>query len=440
MAKTTLLMLVFLWTCVLGQLATAQQFSEKDIDRSREHGIKMLKEVKEQIQKDYYDPKFHGLDLNARFSVAAEKIKQATTGGQVLGIVAQAVLDLNDSHTVLIPPLREAVAVYGWKMQMIGEVCYITAVTPGSDAEAKGLKVGDRVIGLDGNEPTRETMWKMKYYYYGLRPKSHVLVTVQTPEGQQHETDVTTKLEKRQFYVGYDFITDLSDVSAELGSREKHVPLFAEAGPDLIVYRFPSFDVDTDAVGKMMRKISGHKSLVLDLRGNPGGRVDVLERVVGYFFDREVKIGDFKRRKETKEIKVKPRTTDAFLGRLVVLVDSESGSAAEVFARLVQLEKRGTVVGDQSSGSVMESIRYDLEIFQGYRPVLYGLSVTVADILMTDGKSLENVGVTPDKVILKGAADIRNHYDPTLSYAASLAGVTIDAQKAGAMFLPAPKH
>ena len=42
-----------------------------------------------QIKKNYYDPNFHGVDLDARFGLAQQKIKQATTGGQVLGIKDQ---------------------------------------------------------------------------------------------------------------------------------------------------------------------------------------------------------------------------------------------------------------------------------------------------------------------------------------------------------------
>ena len=187
----------------------------------------------------------------------------------------------------------------------------------------------------------------------------------------------------------------------------------------------------------MMKKISGHTSLILDLRGNPGGRVVTLERFVGYFFDHEVKVGDFKMRKESKEIKIKPRKSNAFSGKLIVLVDSQSSSAAEIFARLVQLEKRGQVVGDHSAGMVMQSLRYEYELnTKDDEPVLYGLMITDADIVMTDGKSLEWVGVAPDKLLLPTAADIRNRRDPALAYAASLAGIELDPEKAGKLFAP----
>src|SRR5207247_2034191 len=105
-------------------------------------------------------------------------------------------------------------------------------------------------------------------------------------------------------------------------------------------------------------------------------------------------IGELKRRKESRPLKAKTRGGDVFKGQLVVLIDSNSASASELFARVIQLEKRGTIVGDRSAGAVMRS---------AFRPgalgdmtsgnmIFYGASITDADILMADGKSLEHLG------------------------------------------------
>ncbi|HYX30221.1 MAG TPA: S41 family peptidase [Pyrinomonadaceae bacterium] len=410
----------------------AQQL-EKNIEKSRENGLKMLKVVKEQIEKHYYDPTFHAVDLDARFGYAEARINQATSAPEVIGIIAQAVLDLNDSHTILVPPLKGFVVVYGWRMQMIGDRCYVISVLKGSDAESKGLKPGDRILALDGFEPTRALMWKMKYYYYELRPKSQVKVRFQTIEGATRDVDIVTKLEKLRYEEVSGYIYSTSEIGPELGAEKTMDVSYEELG-DLMISRLSSFELEDSAVDKMMKRISPYKTLILDLRGNPGGHTATLARYLGYFFDHEVKIADFKMRKETKEIRVKPRRSNNFTGNLIVLIDSESTSASEVFARVIQLEKRGTVIGDRSGGLVMQAARFDYEFESLGNPVLYGLEITNANLIMSDGKSLEWVGVTPDRVILPTANDIKSHRDPALSYAASLAGVDLDPSKAGALF------
>lgn len=118
---------------------------------------------------------------------------------------------------------------------------------------------------------------------------------------------------------------------------------------------------------------------------------------------------------------------------MIVLIDSQSGSAAELLARIVQLEKRGTIIGDRSAGAVMRSKSYGHDLGVD-TVILFGVSITDADIVMTDGKSLERAGVVPDETRLATAADLAARRDAVLSYAASLAGVTLPADKAGALF------
>ena len=132
-------------------------------------------------------------------------------------------------------------------------------------------------------------------------------------------------------------------------------------------------------------------------------------------------------------MKAGSRGKDAFVGKIFVLIDSGSASASELFARVVQLEKRGTVIGDQSAGAVMRARTYPHAI-GGSRFIPYSLSITDADIIMTDGKSLERLGVIPDELKLPSAMELAGKHDPVLAYALSLAGVEITAEKAGALF------
>jgi carboxyl-terminal processing protease len=189
-------------------------------------------------------------------------------------------------------------------------------------------------------------------------------------------------------------------------------------------------DVETDHLFDTVRK---NKTLILDLRGNPGGAVDTLERMLGNTFDHDVKIGDRVGRKEMKPDIGKTRGGKAFSGKCIVLIDSGSASAAELFARIVQLEHRGTVVGDRSSGSVMEAQGYSFS--QGMdTKIFYGFSVTDADLIMSDGKSLEHAGVTPDELAVPTPQDIAAGRDPALARAAELAGIKLNPVEAGKMF------
>ena len=66
--------------------------------------------------------------------------------------------------------------------------------------------------------------------------------------------------------------------------------------------------------------------------------------------------------------------------------------------------------------------------------VFYGSSVTIADLRMTDGKSLEHEGVEPDFQVLPTPADLASGSDPAMAKAAGLVGSKFSPQEAGAMF------
>ncbi|HEY9401104.1 MAG TPA: hypothetical protein VIQ24_00325 [Pyrinomonadaceae bacterium] len=126
----------FIFVAALGLLLvglTPQPLYAQAFDRI-ERAQTMLNAIKGELKKNYDDPTFRGMDVDARFKVAEEKIKQATTLGQAFGAIAQALLDLNDSHTFSRPTSRPVSVEYGWQMQAIGNECYVSAVKPGSDA------------------------------------------------------------------------------------------------------------------------------------------------------------------------------------------------------------------------------------------------------------------------------------------------------------------
>ena len=423
--------LLFLPACLLiGSPVSAQSFSGQD----RERGVMMLKTVRDDIKKDYYDPSFRGIDLEARFKLAEDKMKLTKSNAEVFGIIAQALLDFNDSHTSFIPPQRSARIDYGWLMKTFGDDCYVTEVKPHSDADAKGLRPGDLVQSIDGIRPNKANLWVFYYLYYQLAPRPLVKMVVRSPGEQSRQLEIQTKIQPRKKLVDLTETIDLNRLWREEEDEDiANAHRFREFGNELMVWKMPRFYLTKDEVDELVNKAKNRKALILDLRGNGGGAVETLLRLIGNFFDHDVTVGDVKRRKETKPLIAKTRGTDGFKGQLVILVDSDSASASELFARVMQLEKRGTVLGDRTAGKVMVSRTHPHQIGID-TVVLYGASVTEADVIMPDGKSLEQTGVTPDEISLPTAENLRDRHDPVLARAAEMVGVKLDPATAGKLF------
>jgi C-terminal processing protease CtpA/Prc len=395
----------------------------------------MLATIKTDIEHHYYDPTFRGMNLDERFKAANQKIEEATSNGQIFGIIAQVLIELDDSHTFFIPPQRASRVDYGWQMEMIGDRCFVVAVEPGSDAASKGVKPGDELLSVGGYPPVRAQLWKLKYLIYTLRPVPSVRVVLRNQSGE-HQVDLACKIKQGKQTIdltGGNGGNDIWELIRDAENSEKvNAHRYVELGDDLFIWKMPAFDLSPDEVDKMIAKAEKRKALIIDMRGNPGGAVVSLQRLISSVIDHDVTIGDLKRRKNPGPLIAKGRSR-AFSGKLILLVDSESGSCAELFARVIQLEKRGVVLGDQTAGKVMLSVVYDHKT--GTDTIIpYDVSVTDADVIMTDGKSLEKVGVTPDQMILTTVADLYANRDPVLSTAAAIAGVKIDPARAGAMF------
>ncbi len=281
-------------------------------------------------------------------------------------------------------------------------------------------------------------MWKLVYLYYALRPQPGMQMLVSSPGGEQREVDVIAKVTNRPPID----LTNEADVlrlvlQNEVEDRERRKSHRTQELGDLLIWKMPGFNLSPDEVDAMMDKARTHKALILDLRDNPGGYEETLLRMIGNLFDKDVKVGVIQRRKETKPLIAKSRGDKAFNGQLIVLVDAASASSAEILARVVQLEKRGVVIGDRTAGEVMRARVYQHEVGVT-SAAFFAVSVTDSNLVMGDGKGLEKIGVTPDEIKLPTGADLASLRDPVLAYAAKVAGVSIDPDKAGALF-PRPK-
>lgn len=427
---------VFIFFFLMGNSVRPLQ-AQGNLKFERDRGQVMLKAIKDDIKKNYYDPNYHGIDLEARFQAAEEKMKQAQSLGQIFGIVAQVLMDFDDSHTFFLPPSRTDSIEYGFQTMAVGDRCFVSAVKPGSDAEAQGLKPGDEVLQIGGFDVSREMLWKINYLFYTLRPTPVLPIVVRKPDQEPRQMQVAAKVKRGKRLLdltGGGGGVDLNDFlrEAEMEDRlNRH--RYIDMGQELFIWKMPQFDLSESGVDELIGKARDAKGMILDLRGNGGGSETTLLRLAGYFIDKETKVGDLKGRKEMKPLMAKSRGKDAYKGKLVILIDSKSGSASEVLARFIQLEKRGTVLGDRSSGAVMRS-RHHSHTIGADTVVFYGASVTDADLIMTDGKSLERVGVQPDETILPTPKQMASKLDPVMTRAAALLGVDIPPEKAGAFF------
>jgi len=435
LAFRNVLAMILSVSIMVGMSGTAA-FSQRTSRSNRETALAMLDVVAADVRKNYYDPKLHGLDWDAKVRQAKEEIEKAPSL-EVAYLQIAAVLEaLNDSHTYFMSPGFTLKYDYGWQFQMVGNRCYVTHVRPGSDAEAKGIKPGDQLLTLNGFSLTRESLWKMEYVLEALSPMRVLPIEVLSPPRKVLQVDIRARV--RQTKV----IRDMDDMvgrdkwrlrlDAEEAARMARVK-YAELGPELMVVKIPEFGQPELEIEGMIDRARKHKALIVDLRGNPGGAEESLKHWLGGLFSTDVKIADRKDRTKTTIVTAKSDRHHVFSGKLIVLVDSRSASAAELFARVVQIEKRGTVLGDHTSGATMEA-RF-LYHTTGQNPSYdFGAMVTHAELVMVDGKSLEHLGVTPDETLLPLATDIANGSDPVMAHAAAMAGAKLDPASAGKLF------
>lgn len=425
---------VWFWA-VAGLLACPLLVSAQELGvYDRERGLIMLRAIRKDIERSYYDTTFHGVNLSARWDSAEVVIRNAPSTRQILSVIAWALFSLEDSHTLFIPPERVNRVEYGWELQMIGESCFVVDVDPRSDAARQGLAPGDQVLHVGPFVPTRQDFWKIRYWFF-VAPQAAVQFVIRTPDGAPRELTVASKVIPGKPIIDLTGSgSDIWDMIRRSENAERKMAFrFAEIDRRALVWRMPTFNVEDHELDRALGKADDFPALILDLRGNPGGFERALLRLLGAFTDHPDTIGMLHRRKGRIPLVVKPHRQ--FPGNLVVLVDSRSGSSAEVLAHTVKMRTRGLVVGDRTWGGVMRSMIHSHQVGSD-RVVFYAVSVSDAAVVMADSARLEGIGVLPHELVLPAAADLRGGRDPALSRALALVGVDLSPDEAGRLFPP----
>jgi C-terminal processing protease CtpA/Prc len=397
----------------------------------------ILNAVRTQIAQKYYDSTFRGVNMQANYDSASAHIRDAISPDAALGAIAWYALQLNDSHTFFAPPSQTVSVEYGWNTAMIGDTCVVIEVNPESDAARQGVHVGDQLLNVNGFVPGRENLWQMNYVYRVLRPQAALHVAMRAPNSAPRELNLAAKVREHSKIIdlsGADGGRDLGQLIRE-GEKDadKYRGLYLDVSNQVIVWKMPTFEVPLAQVRDVIAKAKNRKALIIDLRGNAGGYVAAMLEMVKQVNRDSVVIGMVQERRKMSPLVAKGGGANAFAGDLYVLVDSRSASASEMFARAIQLSKRGQVIGDHTAGAVMQSLYYPLSVGMDTR-MFFGVQITEADVIMSDGGRLEHSGVTPDEMLLPTTADLAARRDPVLARAITLAGVPVDAEKAGALY------
>lgn len=284
----------------------------------------------------------------------------------------------------------------------------IVRVIPGSPAERSGMKPGDRITAVDGQQTAALSTDEAASLLTG-EEGSFAFVTIATKDAAAMATDdlaylaakpvdgaaasvATRTLKVRREHVEVPSIEDSRICDSAYGVAYMRIPVFQKS---------TSRDVET-ALWDLHRQ--GMRTLVIDLRGNPGGLLTSAVELVDKFVA-QGNIVSTRGRSDGEDFDYRAHQAGTWRVPLVVLIDGDSASASEIFAAAIRDSRRGTIVGNRSfgKGSV-----------QGIFPMAHsgaGIRLTTAKFYSPLGKAISDVGVSPDVPVqaLAGGAAAATH-------------------------------
>lgn len=252
-----------------------------------------------------------------------------------------------------------------------GEDGYITIVSPIEDTpgERAGLRTGDRITHVNGVEYYGEQMDQAVNVMKG-EPDTQVTLSIMRNDNGSYDTfDVELMREEIRL------ITVKSEMIDEIGYM-----------------RITSFDEITyDDFSRQLNDLdsSNAQGLIIDLRNNPGGLLDITARIAddllgeGDIVYTENKQGQRQHLQSRKSYNNIP---------LVVLINGGSASASEILSGAIQDHGRGEIIGESTFGKgVVQTVK---KLSDGS-----GLKLTVSQFFTPNGNVIHEVGVQPDIIV-----------------------------------------
>lgn len=336
---------------------------------------------------------------------------------RVRGAIQGMVASYGDPYTTYLPPSEAELfeddisgnfSGVGMEIGIRNNLVTIISPLPETPAEKAGLLTGDVIVRID--DRTTEGM--------------SVEEAVRLIRGEKG-TDVTFSI-YREGETEFKTITVTRDTITIPTVKTEQI------GDTFIIALYSFNAIAEDRVNTALREfeMSGADSLVLDLRGNPGGYLQGAVEIAGNFLPSgKVVVREQLATGEEKLFRSRGQLQREFTPEnFVVLVNGGSASASEILAGALKDHGVATVIGETTfgKGSVQELVPLD----DGA-----SLKVTVARWLTPNGVSISNGGLSPDIVIELTGEDRENSVDPQKDAAIQfLRGETVVSQDTGSFF------
>jgi carboxyl-terminal processing protease len=317
----------------------------------------------EKIVADYKEA-IDVIDANYVGTVDHEKVAESSIQGMLWTLDPHSAFFTRDEFRKLYEDQSSQFYGIGVSILQHRDGVYIQSIVPGTPADKAGLRYGDRFLEVDGKNALKWT-------------SSEVSKNVRGERG----TPVNVKVARPGNEKGVDFTIVRGGVP--LPSIRNYFMLKDGVGYVGLTGGFQETTADELEQAIEDLKKQGLKSLILDLRNNPGGLLPQAIDVVGKFIpagQTVVSVKGRSRYSQSKELQTSGNKNEDF--PLVVLVNGGSASASEIVAGAIQDYGRGLIVGTDSFGKGLVQRVFQL-------PHGTGLTLTMARYYTPYGRSLQ---------------------------------------------------
>ncbi len=245
----------------------------------------------------------------------------------------------------------------------------IIDVLDNGSAQRAGLVGGDKIVSVEGK--TVESLGSEVAADMLRGPEnSYIILTIERKNGSKHRL----RLQRKR--VEIQSVDRVQMVDRQNGVGYIRITNFQKTTPR-------DFD---NALWKLHRQ--GMRSLIVDVRSNPGGLLDASVAIANKFVSKGV-IVSTRGRNTLEDFTYNAKLAGTWRVPLIVLIDENSASASEIFAAAVSENRRGTIVGTQSYGKGSVQGIFPLNVSGG------GIRLTTSKFYSPRGIAISSRGVKP---------------------------------------------